>query len=140
MIETERTKYALRIANQAHKEQVDDRGYPFVAHLVHIAKSMETEDTCVAALMHDILSTPITLHELRSHFTSNQIIAIELLQYTPLSTTFTEYINCIKNNDIARKVEIAFLSYELHVLKNSKQFAKQAKYKAALEILKGGKN
>lgn len=137
MIETERTRCALRIVNQAHKKQVDERGYPFVAHLVHIAKMMETEDTCVVALMHDILSTSVTLDKLRCYFTKEQITAIELLKYTPSAVTFVEYINKIKDNDIARKVEIAFISYELHILKKSKLYAKKLKYKAALEYLKG---
>lgn len=137
MIDTEKVRCALRIINQAHDKQVDERGYPFVAHLIHIAKMMKTEDTCVVALMHDILSTSVALNDLRSYFTKEQITAIELIQTVPAEIPFAEYVNNVKENDIAREVEIAFISYELYILKQSKLYAKMVKYKAALEYLKG---
>lgn len=135
-MKSKRVLLAHKIANKAHKGQVDNNGYPFIAHLVYIANKLKTEDACVAALMHDILSTSITLADIKNVFTEQQIRAIELLQETPLICDFPERINRIKENDIARTVETEYISYVLYTLKNSKNYPLIMKYHVALQILK----
>ena len=44
MIYTKMTKKALRIAFDAHKDQVDKTGLPYIFHPYHLAEQMETED------------------------------------------------------------------------------------------------
>lgn len=136
LMKSKRVLLAHKIANKAHSGQVDDNGYPFIAHLVYISNKLKTEDTCVAALMHDILSTSITIDDIKSVFTEQQVKAIELLQDTPLISDFPDRINRIKENDIAKAVEIEYISYMLYTLKDSKNYPLIMKYRFALQILK----
>lgn len=126
---------AKKIATQAHKDEIDENGYPFIIHLTYIANKMQDEDTCVAALLHDILSTTVTICDLSENFTRTQVEAIELLQETPLITDFSAYIDKIKDNEIAKKVEIEYLTYRLYQLKTSNNYARRLKYRAGLKIL-----
>lgn len=135
-MKSKRVLLAHKIANKAHRGQVDDNGYPYITHLVYIANKFKTEDTCVAALMHDILSTSITIDDIKNVFTKQQVEAIELLQDTPLISDFPERINRIKKNDIARAVEIEYISYILYTLKKNKNYPLIMKYRVALQILK----
>ena len=65
MIYTEITKLALRICFEAHKEQTDKSGLPYVFHPFHLAESMTSEYACVCALLHDVMEdTPTTREDL----------------------------------------------------------------------------
>ena len=65
MIYTEKTKKALKLCFEAHKDQTDKSGLPYVFHPFHLAEQMETEDTTVAALLHDVAEdTDYTLEDL----------------------------------------------------------------------------
>ena len=62
MIYTEKTKKAMKLCFEAHKEQVDKTGLPYVFHPFHLAEQMEDEVTTVVALLHDVAEdTDITL-------------------------------------------------------------------------------
>ena len=50
MIYTENTKKALKLCFEAHKEQKDKSGLPYVFHPFHLAEQMEDEDTTITAL------------------------------------------------------------------------------------------
>ena len=50
MIYTENTKKALILGFEAHKEQKDKSGLPYVFHPFHLAEQMEDEDTTITAL------------------------------------------------------------------------------------------
>lgn len=139
LINSQRVKVALKLAKRAHREEVDDNGYSYVVHLIHIAKKMKTEDTCVAALLHDIFSTSVTLDEIKGIFTPTQVEAILLLQEPPLLVhSFTEYILAIKENRIASLVEIEFLKFHISLLKNEKKsISTKAKYISGIKVLGG---
>ena len=53
MLYTELTKKALRVCFDAHKEQTDKAGAPYVFHPFHLAEQMTDEYTTAAALLHD---------------------------------------------------------------------------------------
>lgn len=55
MIYTEMTKKAMRIAFDAHKEQVDKTGLPYIFHPFHLAEQMTDEISVCAALLHDVV-------------------------------------------------------------------------------------
>ena len=54
MIYTSDTKKAMKLCFEAHKEQTDKSGLPYVFHPFHVAEQMSDEDTTVAALLHDV--------------------------------------------------------------------------------------
>ena len=66
MIYTNLTKKALKLSFDVHKEQVDKSGLPYVFHPFHLAEQMETEDTTIVALLHDVVEdSDLTLDDLR---------------------------------------------------------------------------
>ena len=78
MIYTGLTKKALKLCFEAHKEQVDKSGMPYVFHPFHLAEQMTDEATTVVALLHDVVEdTDITFEELKkqgyNNFTINEI-------------------------------------------------------------------
>ena len=65
MIYTPKTKLALKLCFEAHKEQKDKSGMPYVFHPFHLAEQMQTEETTVVALLHDLVEdTEYTIEDL----------------------------------------------------------------------------
>ena len=83
MIYTPLTKKAMRIAYDAHKEQTDKTGLPYIFHPFHLAEQMETEEEVIVAFLHDVVEdTGITLDELRSYGFSEQVMnALSILTH-----------------------------------------------------------
>ena len=55
MIYTKNTERALQLCFEAHKDQTDKSGVPYVFHPFHLAEQMETEETIIVALLHDVM-------------------------------------------------------------------------------------
>jgi len=112
MIYTKMTKKALRIAYDAHKEQVDKAGIPYIFHPFHLAEQMETEDEVIVALLHDVVEdTGITLEDLYEHgFSKNVLDAISLLTHND-GSEYMDYIQKIKPNQLAKKIKLADLRH-----------------------------
>ena len=65
MIYTKNTKQALKLCFDAHKKQKDKSGMPYVFHPFHLAEQMQTEETVIVALLHDIVEdTDYTVKDL----------------------------------------------------------------------------
>ena len=114
MLYTELTKKALRIAFDAHKDQTDKTGLPYIFHPFHLAEQMETEDEVIVALLHDVVEdSEITFEDLRTNgFPANVIDAIGLLTKDDNEKIeYTDYILRIKNNPLAAKVKLADLRH-----------------------------
>ena len=140
MLYTELTKKAMKIAFEAHKEQVDKSGLPYIFHPFHLAEQMRTEETVCAALLHDVAEdTDITLEDLRTQgFPERVIGALTLLTHDD-AVPYMEYVAQIKENSIARAVKLADLRHnsDLTRLDHVDEKAKERveKYKAAIALL-----
>ena len=55
MIYSELTKKAMKLSFEAHKDQVDKGGMPYIYHPFHLAEQMNTEETVIVALLHDVV-------------------------------------------------------------------------------------
>ena len=77
LVYTDLTKKALRISFDAHKEQVDKNGMPYVYHPFEVASAVAGEyETCVA-LLHDVVEdTEMTLENLAKEFPCEIIDAL----------------------------------------------------------------
>lgn len=140
MIYTDLTKKALKISFNAHKNQVDKSGMPYVFHPFHLAEQMDNEYSVCVALLHDVVEdTDITIEDLRAEVFPKEVInAIELMTHSD-SVPYLDYVKEIKNNPIARKVKLADLKHnsDLSRLDNidDKALERVEKYKKAIEIL-----
>lgn len=127
------------IAYEAHKNQVDKSGVPYIYHPIHVAEQMDTENECIIALLHDVVEdTNVTFKQLEEVF-SKEIIDILKLLTREENIEYDEYIKRIKNNSIACKVKIADLTHNLDKTRldfvTEVDVKRNEKYKRALQIL-----
>lgn len=140
MIYTDLTKKALKISFNAHKNQVDKSGMPYVFHPFHLAEQMDDEYSVCVALLHDVVEdTDITVEELITKgFPKEVINAIELMTHSD-SVPYLDYVKAIKNNPIACKVKLADLKHNSDLSRldkiDDKALKRAEKYKKAIEIL-----
>ena len=137
---TELTKKALTISFNAHKEQVDKSGIPYVYHPYRIAEQMEDEYSICVALLHDVVEdTDITIDELKNEgFPQEVLDAIALMTHDD-ETPYFDYIKRIKTNPIAKAVKLADLqdnsNYERLEKVEIKDLQRLEKYREAKRIL-----
>ena len=142
MIYTEYTKLAMRICFDAHKNQIDKSGLPYVFHPFHIAEQMKDEDTTIVALLHDVVEdTNITLDDLRAYdFPEEVIAAIAVMTHDP-EVEYMEYVAKVKKNPIAAAVKLEDLKHNSDLTRldevTAKDIKRNEKYKKAIEFLEG---
>ncbi len=140
MIYTDLTKKALKLCFEAHKEQTDKTGLPYVFHPFHIAEQMNTEETVIAALLHDVVEdADITLRELADMgFPKDVIDALALLTHDE-STPYMDYVAKLKDNPIARAVKLADLEHNSDLTRldtvDEAALRRAEKYRKAAELL-----
>ena len=142
MIYTALTKKALRLCFDAHKEQVDKTGMPYVFHPFHLAEQMTDEASTVCALLHDVVEdTDYTLEDLsKMGYPSEVIDVLRLLTHDP-EVPYFDYVKAISVNPIAKQVKLADLAHnsDLSRMDGSEidewSMARTEKYKKAIEML-----
>ena len=143
MIYTEQTKKALRLCFEAHKDQLDKSGMPYVFHPFHLAEQMQDEETTVAALLHDVVEdTDYTLDDLKEMGFSKEVTdALALLTHDP-AVPYMDYVASIKPNRIARAVKLADLAHNSDMTRlrheeiDDYAIKRAQKYARAIELLK----
>ncbi len=140
MIYTDNTKKALKLCFEAHKNQLDKSGMPYVFHPFHLAEQMTDEATTITALLHDVVEdTDITFDDLEKLGFGDEIIeALRLLTHND-ATPYMDYIVRIKSNPIAKSVKLADLKHnsDLSRLDTIDEYAlvRNEKYKQAIKLL-----
>ena len=101
---------AIAIAAQAHQEQVDKAGAPYILHPLRMMLRMSSETEMMAAILHDVVEdTDWTLDKLRQAGFSDEVVqAVECLTHRD-HETYEEFIVRVRTNAIARKVKLADL-------------------------------
>lgn len=140
MIYTPLTKKAMKLCYEAHKNQKDKGGMPYVFHPLHLAEQMTTEETAIAALLHDVVEdTEITLDDITEMgFPSSVIDALALLTHKE-SVQYMDYVAKIKSNPIALAVKLADLRHNSDLTRlncvDECALERVKKYHAAIELL-----
>ena len=140
MIYTDLTKKALKLCFEAHKDQIDKSGLPYVFHPFHLAEQMTDEATTVVALLHDVVEdTPYTLDDLREMgFPQEVTDAIFLMTYDK-TVPYMDYVAKIKENAFARAVKLADLQHNSDLgrlnIVTEKDKQRVMKYRIAIAIL-----
>lgn len=138
MIYTDKTVKAMKLAFDAHKEQVDKIGVPYVYHIMDVASQMNTEDTTIVALLHDVVEdTDVTLDDLSKMFDAHIVSAIDSITRRKDEEYF-QYICRVKQNTLATTVKIQDLIHNTNLYRV--QIADMSvslfmRYKKALKIL-----
>lgn len=147
MIYTENTKKALKLCFEAHKEQKDKSGLPYVFHPFHLAEQMEDEESTVVALLHDVAEdTDYTLEDIAAMgFSRNVMEALALLTHDE-AVPYMEYVKALRNNLIARRVKLADLRHNSDLSRldadqiDEKALARVNKYAEAIKLLEEREN
>ncbi len=140
MLYTPKTKQALQLCFDAHKDQKDKSDLPYVFHPFHLAEQMETEDAVIVALLHDVVEdTAYTLDDLaKMGFGQAVIEAIALLTHDH-DTDYMQYIRTIKQNPLAKAVKLADLTHNSDLSRldtvDDKALERREKYRTALALL-----
>ena len=142
MLYTPLTKKALTLCFEAHKDQVDKTGLPYVFHPFHLAEQMQDELTVCTALLHDVIEdTPMTLKELaEAGFPKEVLDALALLTHDD-AVPYMDYVQKIAANPIAKAVKLADLAHnsDLSRLDTVDDYAltRAQKYREAIAFLQG---
>lgn len=143
MIYTKMTKLALKICFEAHRDQLDKSGLPYVFHPFHLAEQMTDEETTVVALLHDVVEdTHITLGDLEKLGFGEKILeAISLMTHSE-GVDYMDYVAKIKTNPIARAVKLADLRHNSDMTRldtvTDWDIKRAEKYKRAILLLTDG--
>jgi (p)ppGpp synthase/HD superfamily hydrolase len=99
---------AIAIAAQAHQEQKDKAGAPYILHPMRIMLRMHTEAEMIVAILHDVVEdTPWTLEALGAEGFSDDVLqAVACLTHHDRET-YAAFIDRVKTNPLARKVKLA---------------------------------
>ncbi len=140
MIYSELTKKALKLSFDAHKDQTDKSGMPYVYHPFHLAEQMDTEETVIVALLHDVVEdTDYTIQDIADMgFPQTVIDALELLTHDK-GVPYMDYVARIKGNPIASAVKLADLRHNSDVSRldilDEKAIERNKKYEKAIRLL-----
>ncbi len=140
MIYTPVTKKALKLCFEAHKEQQDKSGMPYVFHPFILAAGMDNELSVTAALLHDAVEdTDITFDTLREMGFPEEVIEVLTLLTHEDGVPYMDYVAKIKTNETAKKVKLADLRHNSDLSRldeiTPKALERQQKYLKAIEFL-----
>ena len=140
MLYTAKTKQAIRLCFEAHKDQLDKSGLPYVFHPFHLAEQMTEENTVVAALLHDVVEdTPYTFDDLLAMGFGEEVVAALRLLTHDDAVPYMDYVANIKANPIARAVKLADLRHNSDLSRldavDEKALRRCEKYAEAIRLL-----
>ena len=140
MLYTPITKLALNLCFDAHKDQKDKSGLPYVFHPFHLAEQMNTEETTIVALLHDLVEdTNYTIADLtKMGFSKAVTDAIALMTHAE-GVDYMDYVRAIKANPIAKAVKLADLRHNSDLTRldivDDKALRRVKKYAKAIALL-----
>lgn len=140
MIYTPKTKMALKLCFEAHREQTDKSGMPYVFHPFHLAEQMKTEETTIVALLHDVVEdTAYTVEDLANMgFDKAVTDAIALMTHAE-GVDYMDYVRRIQKNPIAKAVKLADLRHNSDLSRldfvDEKALRRREKYLKAIALL-----
>ncbi len=140
MTYTKNTKKAMKLCFEAHKDQVDKSGMPYVFHPFHLAEQMPDEETTIVALLHDVVEdTEYSLDDLKDMGFSKEVLDAIALMTHDEAVPYMEYVEQIKKNRIAAIVKCADLMHNSDLSRldtvDEKAIKRVEKYKQAIAIL-----
>lgn len=134
----------IKLCFEAHRNQTDKSGLPYVFHPFHVAEQMPDEETTIVALLHDVIEdTAYTIDDLRKMGFSEEVLdALDLMTHDK-NVPYMEYVAKISENEIARTVKLADLRHNSDLTRldeiDDKARNRIEKYKAAIRLLSESK-
>ena len=132
---------AIEIAVEAHKEQLDKGGNPYILHPLRVMMSVDLELEKIVAVLHDVVEdSNWTFEALPAEGFSIEVIeALKSVTKNSDNEDYDSFIQRAIRNPIGRKVKIADIRDNLDVTRipelGEKDVQRISKYKKALKRL-----
>lgn len=132
---------AIVLATEAHADQVDKAGAPYILHPLRVMIACQTDDERIVAVMHDVMEDcpgwpPERL--LGEGFSSEQVAALLLLTNWR-GSTYDEFIERVATNPLALHVKLADLRDNMNLSRlkvlTERDRIRQRKYARAVHRL-----
>ena len=104
---------AISLANLFHKGQIDKGGNPYILHPLAVMNSVDTTEEKIVALLHDILEDTNCTEDVLLEYIPKHLFDAVILLTRQEGQTYNNYINNIKDNELARKVKIADIKHNM---------------------------
>lgn len=109
MYYSELVKRACAILYDAHRDDVDKGGYPYVFHPFYLATQMDGEDAVCTVLLHDVLEDHGDRYSFdalaRAGFPEAVLRALRLLTHAE-GVPYMDYVRALAQDPIARRVKL----------------------------------
>jgi (p)ppGpp synthase/HD superfamily hydrolase len=107
---------AIAIAAQAHQNQKDKSGFPYILHPIRVMMRMHSDVDMIVAILHDVVEdTDWTLEQLRAEGFSEEVLqAVAGLTHQE-NEGYDKFLARIESNAIARRVKLADLEDNMDV-------------------------
>ena len=131
---------AIEIATNAHKDQIDKGGAPYILHPTAVAAGVETTEQKIVAYLHDVIEdTDITAEDLlAASFTTDIVEAIKVLTREK-GVPYMSYLQAVKKNELAKVVKMSDIKHNMDLSRienpTQRDFDRLDKYKKALLFL-----
>ena len=132
---------AIRIAVNAHANQFDKAGAPYILHPIRVMNGVKKVLEKIVGVLHDVVEdTNITIEDLEKEGCPSEALeAIDALTRR-IGESYTDFILRIKENEIARKIKIVDLRdnsdlFRLHEIEE-KHLSLIKRYHAAMKELR----
>lgn len=131
---------AYDIAKQAHSNQVDKGGNPYIEHVIRVSLKGVNKNEVIVGLLHDVIEdTDVSVDILGKYFTKDIVDAIVLLSRGK-EQKYNDYIMNIRNNPLARSVKINDMTDNMDLSRISKvtdeDLSRNKRYEKSMRLLK----
>lgn len=131
---------AILFALKVHSGQKDKAGKEYILHPLRVMLCFENKQQQIVAILHDVLEdSDMTEQDLQKAGFSQQTIEAVVCLTKKEGECYFDYIERVKQNDIAREVKLADLedNMNLNRIQNvtQKDIQRVEKYKKAKRIL-----
>ena len=132
---------AIKIAIQAHENQVDKCGEPYILHPLRVMLTMQSEIDRICAVLHDVVEdSDITLDDLRKEGFDEDIIQILDCLTKRKGEKYEDFITRVLTNKTACKIKLEDINDNMDVNRiqcyTDKDRARIEKYKKAKKRIK----
>lgn len=131
---------AIDLAHQAHAQQVDKGGQPYINHPLRVMAKMETPQEKIVAVLHDVVEdSDLTLEDLLVQgFPADIVDSIAALTKIA-GEEYETYLQRVMENAIALRVKIADMTDNLDISRiphpTAKDWQRLTKYQQILPRL-----
>jgi len=132
-------EHAIDIATEAHRDQVDKAGEPYILHPMRVMEDMISDDEKIVAVLHDVVekNPAWTLNRLAKEGFSKKVIeAVDAMTRRP-HESYENFVLRAGSDPIGQTVKLADLRDNLDMAKRAGlDEAHTEKYRRAIELIR----